>query len=477
MMAHRYGERHQNLLFPQSIEDYIAKSDPVRVYDAFVDALDWESLSIACDRKKVGCREYDPKTMLKILLYGYSYGIRSSRKLERALYHNLSFIWLAGGLKPDDRTIARFRRKNRKALKKVFRQCARLCIKLNLVAGNTLFVDGTKLRANAGINKTRTPQSCEKALTKIDQRIDQILAECEQVDQAEQAHGSLVKLQDELSDQAQLREQVQGVLETLKTEDLKQLNTTDSDCARMHGRQGSHTGYNAQIVVDEQQGLIVNCDVVNDNNDLNQFSSQINQANEVLETPCKTAGADAGYSNGDDLEKIEQQGIGVIVPTRQQSSGKTPKPFDRCHFEYLAEEDCYLCPEGKRLTRRNVNRAKKIITYAAGGEICTACPHFGVCCKSKRTGRTVSRYENEAFRQKLAARYEASASQAIFSRRKETVELPFGHIKRNLGVDSFLLRGLEGVRAEMSILSCCFNLVRLIGILGVTGLLERLPGP
>ena len=160
-MAHRYGERQQNLLFPQSIEDYIAKSDPVRVYDAFVDALDWESLSIACDRKKVGCREYDPKTMLKILLYGYSYGIRSSRKLERALYHNLSFIWLAGGLKPDDRTIARFRRKNRKALKKVFRQCARLCIKLNLVAGNTLFVDGTKLRANAGINKTRTPQSCE----------------------------------------------------------------------------------------------------------------------------------------------------------------------------------------------------------------------------------------------------------------------------------------------------------------------------
>ncbi len=78
------------------------------------------------------------------------------------------------------------------------------------------------------------------------------------------------------------------------------------------------------------------------------------------------------------------------------------------------------------------------------------------------------------FSQLTGAQYEEPSSQEIFSRRKETVELPFGHIKHNLGVTSFLLRGLEGVRAEMSILSSCFNIVRLIGILGVTGTIERL---
>jgi transposase len=137
-MAYRYGERHQNMLFPQSIDDYITEDDPVRAYDAFIEVLDWDSLNIKSDKKKKGCPEYNPKSMLKVLIYGYSYGIRSSRKLERALHHNLSFIWLASGLKPDDRTIARFRRKNKKTLKQVFKQCARLCIKLGLIEGNTL---------------------------------------------------------------------------------------------------------------------------------------------------------------------------------------------------------------------------------------------------------------------------------------------------------------------------------------------------
>ena len=84
------------------------------------------------------------------------------------------------------------------------------------------------------------------------------------------------------------------------------------------------------------------------------------------------------------------------------------------------------------------------------------------------------RYLNQAVRDKLADQYEQADSKAIFSRRKETAELPFGHLKRNLGVDSFFLRGLEGVRAEMSILSSCFNIARLIGILGVSGTINRL---
>jgi transposase len=83
-------------LFPESLDEYISQEDPVRAYDAFVDVLDMESLGIEWNAHKVGCPQYDPKVMLKILVYGYSYGIRSSRKLERALYHNLSFIWLFG---------------------------------------------------------------------------------------------------------------------------------------------------------------------------------------------------------------------------------------------------------------------------------------------------------------------------------------------------------------------------------------------
>ena len=93
-MAYRYSNRSQMALLPKSIEDYVGEEDPVRAYDAFVEALDLEELGIKINSRKVGNAEYDPKTMLKLFVYGYSYGWKSCRKLERAIHHNLSFIWL-----------------------------------------------------------------------------------------------------------------------------------------------------------------------------------------------------------------------------------------------------------------------------------------------------------------------------------------------------------------------------------------------
>ena len=103
-MAYIYGDRISLTLFPSSVEEYVSESDPVRVYDAFVDSMDFDALGISVKEHQVGAPPYDPRAMLKLLVYGYSYGIRSSRKLERACYHNLSFIWLVGGLKPDYKT-------------------------------------------------------------------------------------------------------------------------------------------------------------------------------------------------------------------------------------------------------------------------------------------------------------------------------------------------------------------------------------
>jgi transposase len=163
-MAYRYGDREQFGLFPASIEDYVGKDDQVRVYDAFVERLDFRELGIDVDEHQVGNPEYDPKAMLKLLVYGYSYGLKGSRKLERECHHNLSFIWLMGGLKPDHKTIAEFRRRHKKALKQVLKQCVRLCIKLDLISGNVLFVDGRKIRANAGRGKTYDRAYYEKKL-------------------------------------------------------------------------------------------------------------------------------------------------------------------------------------------------------------------------------------------------------------------------------------------------------------------------
>ena len=107
-----------------------------------------------------------------------------------------------------NKTIAEFRRKNKASLKNILKACARLCIKLNLIAGNTLFVDGSKVRANASIKNTWTKKKCEKALGKIDSRIEAILSECDAVDEYEQNQDSLVKMRKELKDKRALKAKV-----------------------------------------------------------------------------------------------------------------------------------------------------------------------------------------------------------------------------------------------------------------------------
>ena len=473
-MAYRHGQRRQGVLFPASIEDYVSGDSPVRAYDAIIDALKLESLGFEVDPHKVGNPQYHPMAMLKLLVYGYSYGVRSSRKLERECHNNISFIWLMGDLRPDHKTIAEFRRRNKKALQNVLREVARVCMALKLIEGNTLFVDGSKIRASASISNSWTKEKCQRKLKKIDKRIAEILDECENADQREAGYGSFVKVKKELADQQTLRNKVESILNDIEQESRPSVNTVDPDCAKIHSRQGNHAGFNGQIVVDENNGLIVSSDVVNENNDHYQFADQINRANEVLGKKCDTACADAGYAVVEELEKIDKQSIEVIVPSQRQTEGKEPKPFDARNFTYDRENDCYICPKGKILSLRNIERKKRRKVYLGDGSLCRACEHFGTCTTNRIHGRKVTRLLKEDFRQKIERQYELPESQEIYKLRKQKVELPFGHIKHNLGVVGFLLRGLAGVKAEFSIMTSCFNIARMISLLGTEKLVESI---
>jgi transposase len=304
-MAYRYGDRYQMTLFPRSIEEYVPEGHPVRAYDAFVEALGFNALGIEIDPDQVGNSEYDPKAMLKLLVYGYSYGIKSSRKLERETHYNFSFIWLMGGLKPDHKTIAEFRRKNKKALKAVLKQCAQICIKLDLIAGNALFVDGSKIRANASRSKTHDQAYYERLMSEIEGRIEQLLEECEGIDRQEETEGSWVAMDRELVQASHLKDKIRKALEAFKETGRDQINLTDPDCALMHSIQGSHASYNMQSVVDDKHGLIVHAEAVSETSDVNEFARQIDQANGVLEKSCEVACADAGYADTQELQKID----------------------------------------------------------------------------------------------------------------------------------------------------------------------------
>jgi transposase len=463
------------MLLPEWIEDYVGADDPVRAYDAFVEALDLESLGISIEPNKVGNPEYDPKTMLKLLVYGYSYGIRSSRKLERAVYHNMSFVWLMGGLKPDHKTIAEFRRKHEEALKQVLKQCARMCLELNLISSNVLFVDGTKIRANAGRGRTHSKKRYKEQLKDLDKRIEELLGKIEVEDTAESNDPSSVSMEEELSKAGKLRSRIEELLLKMEERQEEKINSTDEDSAIMHSVTGSHSSYNVQQVVDNENGLIVHAEAVREGNDLNQFAQQIESAQETLGEKCKTACADAGYANINELGKVAGKGIRVIVPSQRQVLKEEAGPFDKKYFKYDAEADCYWCPAGKELPLKWIDKERQRRYYQVrSGKICKACKHFGECTSAKK-GRKIMRLEKEELKEDLEAEYESEGSQKVYAKRKTKVELPFGHWKRNLKLDSFSLRGLNGVCAETSLVATCFNVTRMINIFnGVDGFIRKL---
>jgi transposase len=475
-MAYKHGDRYSRTLFPLSIEEYVNDSDPVRVYDAFVEELNVEALGLTLNEDRVGAPPYSPLSMLKLLVYGYSYGIRSSRKLERACHHNVTFIWLVGGLKPDHKTIAEFRRKNHKVLTNVLNQCARLCLKLGLIKGNVLFLDGSKFRANASLSNKWTPERCGKYLEKLDARIEELLQECDQVDLAEAESPSLVKLEKELVGKEKLHKKVRSILAELESGNLKSLNTTDKDSVASKSRQGSHSCHNAQIVTDGKYGLIVNSEVVKQSNDTNQFSTQIQEAESVLGVQAEIACADSGYGQVNDLEKISSRGTEVIVPSKKQAKNKKLSKFDKDHFKYDAQRDEYICPEGKRLKFSRISEKDNARQYRMTPcKNCKNCEHFGTCTKDKR-GRTISRLFNEELKIELEQKYASEEGQKIYSLRKQKAELPFGYMKRDLGAGHFLLRGIELVNAELALLANSFNIKRMINLIGIPQLLLLLGG-
>lgn len=483
-MAYKIGDRMQQTLLPNSIEDYVKQNDPVRVYDAFIDALDFEQLGIPIEPYSSGADMYYPKHMVKLLVYGYSYGLRSSRKLSRACTHNLSFIWLLGGLTPAYRTIARFRDKYKEQIKNILKQSVQLCLKLDLIDGNSLFIDSSVFKANASLDKTYDHDRCQKALKKIHEHIDQLVDEIQRLDTQEQDKESLTELSEQLADQNQRKERIETIVKELSQrqdhctqEQISTYNTTDPECAKIHKSHKTTAGYNVQMVVDGKHGLIVHAESTDVPNDAGQFNEQIHNAKEVLGQSPKTVASDTGYYSLPDLSKVDNA-VTAVIPTQKQvlkeRQKDNPTAFDKEQFVYDETSDQYTCPEGHRFNRVAFDQDKQQYSYRTKSKHCLSCRHFGVCTTSFK-GRTMKRSLHEKLKEQLEHIYDSPEGQAIYALRKQKAELPFGHVKHNLSATEFLLKGKKGTNAEVSLLSTAFNIARMIPIIGVAELLTKLP--
>jgi len=470
-MAHITGhDRSQTLLFPESVDDYVGPDNPVRFIDAFVDGLDLAVAGfVGVEPKATGRPGYAPSDLLKLYVYGYLNRVRSSRRLEAEAHRNVEVIWLLRQLKPDFKTIADFRRDNRAAFKPIFREFVLLCRQLDLFGRELLAVDGTRLKAVNNKDRNFTRASLATFIELADAKLDDYLRRLDRSDESEAAKtGARVRdLAEKIAAITARRARCQAMLEQLERTGEEQISLTDPDSRAMAAHTRVAVGYNAQVAVDAKHKLIVEQQVTNQVLDLGLLTQTAEPARAILGVEQIDVVADRGYFKFEDIEACEAAGMTPYVPKPQRGSAVRAGFFAKDEFRYDPDEDVYICPAGERLWPKYESKSRELTKIDYSNR--SACPACALRPRCTKTFRRVSRLENEAVLDRMAARLKARPD--ILDRRRESVEHPFGSIKQWMGQGAFLMKGLENVRAEFSLTALAYNVRRVINILGVSAML------
>lgn len=438
-------DRDQQYLIPPSLKEWVPEGDLAWFVLDVVEQMDLGAFYKRHRADGWGGAGFDPEMMVALMMYAYSVGERSSRKIERLCERDVAFRVIAANLVPDHSTVSRFRKEHRKELSGLFTDVLRMCGKAGLVKVGVVATDGTKVEANASLAANRTHD-------KLRAEVEKILDEADAIDAAEDALYGKGRRGDELPEELRNREsrlrrlkEAKERLEQeaedaakLKAEEIakreeeeresgkkkrgrkpKELdkkpnaearaNVTDPDSRIMKTRKGYVQGYNAQTAVTEGQ-IIISAEVTQDENDMGQMHPMLDKANEDLkkagiEEEIENALFDAGYCSEDNLSKVDEDGPNIFTATtkdwkRQKILKESRSPKGRI-------------PKG--LTERELMERK---------------------LRTKR-------------------------GQAMYGKRKIIVEPPFGQMKEGQGFRRFMMRGFESVKSEWRLICASHNILKL----------------
>jgi transposase len=470
-------DRNQIILFPESIDDYISEGSTVRVIDEYVEQLDMEPLGF---RKAIcaatGRPPYSPKDLLKLYLYGYLNRTRSSRRLEHEAIRNIEVIWLLKKLKPDFKTIADFRKDNKKALKSVFREFTKLCDEWELFGKELVAIDGSKFRACNSKRNNFSEKKLERHIKYIEEKIDKYMQELDEGDAEEITDRKLTaaEINQRIQELRNRKEKYEGYKETLKQSGENEISTTDPDARLMcNNNNNVDVSYNVQTTVDSKNKLIADFKVSQKPNDLGELDNMALRAKKLFGGKDFEALADKGYYKAEDLKKCVDNGITPYVTKQIYSNGTGDKDFYTDKFRYDKDKKVYMCPGEKELRYyRDRKKAGKIIGHEYRNyDACKDCELKNRCTKSSK-GRTICRHVDQDFLDTIDLQTELNMDK--YKLRQMIVEHPFGTIKRGWGAYYFLTKRKRSVTAEISLAYMVYNLKRVISILGIEEFLRRL---
>lgn len=465
-------DRHQLQFL--SLEDFVEKDSVVRIIDLFCNCLDYDKLGFVVKGKShEGKPAYEASTLTGIYIYGYLNKIRSCRLLAKACRINVELWWLTGKQTPGYKTIANFRKDNPTAFKSLFNTFTKFCLELDLYGRTTIAIDGSKFRAQ---NSKKNNYN----LKKINQHLDYI---------AKQKEDYLATLdnndhQDDKTENLELRRlKYENLKNKLEQSGDSQISTSDPEARALPiQRSIVEVAYNLQSAVDDKHNLIADFDITNtsDFSALAPMCDKARQRLEISEEETITVLADKGYYSAEQITKCHANNVDTLVSPKSKGSKSKDPRVSKNKFTYDGNTDSYTCPKGKKLVRQGKIYKRKdgvpFTRYVGHWTECRECPWVDICvsqgCQKASRGRMINRsiYE-DAFDKNDA---EVKARRNEYKRRQAIVEHPFGTIKRQWGFNHTLMKGLEKVKGEFSIILLCYNFRRVLTILGAKGLREAL---
>lgn len=462
----RFADRRQIYLLPESVDNWLPENHLARFIVEVTDILDISALQNAY--KGSGKQAYDPRMLLSLLFYGYATGVFSSRKLELATYDSVAFRFISVNEHPDHDTIAKFRSRFLSELQPLFVQVLQIAHEAGFLKLGTVSLDGTKIHANASKHSALSYDYACKIEEQLEKEVEELFRMAEASDSEPIPEGMslpeemtrrkerikvIAEAKKEIERRAEERykeeraeyEQKMAAREEREKETGKkpggkapkepepgprardQVNLTDAESRIMpESGGGFEQSYNAQASVTAETLIIASTDISQNPNDKQELTPMVEKLEGLPDELGRVEKiiADAGYYSEANVNKCEESGIEAYISPRREEHNRTLR--DRIE-------------EARRKEQDNKGAKKEDTVEARVNEGAAS--------------------QNAA--QKMRERLNTVSGREIYAKRKCTVEPVFGIIKAVLGFRQFLLRGLEKVRGEWSLVCLAWNLKRL----------------
>ena len=483
MSEHVAGlNRNQTALFPDTLEEYVDKQNPVRFIDAFIDSLNLQKLGFKHSiLSETGRPSYDPSDLLKLYVYGYLNQIRFSRKLEHECHRNIEVMYLMKKLAPDFKTIADFRKDNVDCIKPVFKEFVYLCKSIDLYGAQLVAIDGSKFKAVNSKSNNLNQKTVALRLKRTEEKIAEYLKEIDENEKTDSGKHESIKvdgLKERIGKLEEKKQQYEQIQEQMKVTGQKQVSLVDPDSRLMRvSSQSFDVCYNVQTSVDAKKHLIVDYDVINNSTDHHQLAKDAQAAKQTLGIERLDVVSDKGFYVEKDVFDCENDGVTVFmpIPAGPYKSGGVPEPmFYSDRFIYDAARDVYVCPAGNEMPFWKRGGRGKGLEGKLYKSICCACCSVRSRCTRNKQGRYMFRGEFDGAVDRLRARLESPEGKEKLGLRRMLVEHPFGTMKRAFNQGYLLLKGLRKVKGEVGFAMLAYNMRRAINILGVGMLIALL---